>query len=177
MKNKKIFFVMGVSGCGKSSVGESISTIKSYRYADADDYHPPENVAKMRNSIPLTDNDRLPWLKTLNELATGCIKSNEALVVACSCLKPEYRQILQQSIKDYVVFIYLKGSFEIISERMKNRGGHYFNGDEMLMSQFDVLVEPTNDEQIDYVEVSIDDSDIDGVVDRALDVLSEANYV
>ncbi|WP_413282494.1 gluconokinase [Vibrio sp. MA40-2] len=177
MKNKKILFVMGVSGCGKSSIGEKISILKTCTYIDADDYHPPENVNKMRNDIPLTDEDRQPWLKALNRLATKSNNDNKDLVIACSCLKPAYRKVLQEGINEKVVFVYLKGSFEVISERMKKRDEHYFNGDVMLKSQFDTLVEPAPEEPIDYIKVSIDNYDIDGVVDQTLKALSEANYV
>ncbi|WP_432464628.1 gluconokinase [Agarivorans sp. QJM3NY_33] len=174
---KKILFIMGVSGSGKSTVAESISSLLSYSYIDADDYHPEANIAKMKHNIPLNDVDRQPWLDALNTMATVCIDSNENLVIACSCLKPEYRKILQAGIQESCLFVYLKGSFEVISERMKKRGEHYFNGDSMLRSQFDTLIEPSTNEPIDYIEVSILENDINAVVELTVKNLRELNYV
>lgn len=176
MKDKNIIFVMGVSGCGKSSVGTLISKEKSYRYEDADNFHPIENVEKMRSGIPLTDSDRKPWLHSLNQMATICNKEKKGLVVACSCLKPEYRMLLQEGIQENVLFIYLKGSFEVISERMKKRAAHYFSGDEMLRSQFQTLIEPRPTESIDYVEIDIDSRNLEEVVDIALKAINGVNY-
>lgn len=176
MKEKNIIFVMGVSGCGKSSVSKLISSSKSYIYMDADDFHPVENVEKMRNGIPLTDSDRKPWLLSLNEMATLCNNEEKGLVVACSCLKPEYRMLLQKGIRESVLFIYLKGSFEVISERMKMRSAHYFSGDAMLKSQFETLVEPLSTEAIDYVEINIDSKKLEEVADIALKAVNGVSY-
>jgi len=177
MKEKKILFIMGVSGCGKSSVGKKLSQLKTCSYIDADDHHPQNNINKMRRNIPLTDEDRAPWLKRLNLLATECLENEDSMVFACSCLKPEYRQILQHNIEESTVFIYLKGSFDVISERMKKRKGHYFTGDSMLKNQLETLVEPTADEFIDVIEVPIDDHDINGVVGLIMQRLGESDYV
>lgn len=158
--SNKVFYVMGVSGCGKSSISEELSSYLSCSYIDSDDIHPKQNVDKMRKGIPLTDEDRTPWLVSINSLATECILKKKSLVIASSCLKPMYRNMLQQGIENDVVFIYLKGSFDVINDRMNSREGHYFSGEAMLKSQFNTLIEPNSDEAINYIEVDIDKLDI-----------------
>ncbi|MEP0073098.1 MAG: gluconokinase [Marinomonas sp.] len=175
--SKKIFFVMGVSGCGKSSIGEGISSYLSIDYIDSDTYHPASNVEKMKNGIPLTDEDRKPWLDTLNKLATECIEKKQSIVIASSCLKPSYRKRLQQNIEEKVVFIYLKGSFEKINERMKQRKDHYFSGEDMLKSQFASLVEPEDGESIDFIQVEIDQLNIQETINSALNLLKAKAYI
>jgi gluconokinase len=168
---------MGVSGCGKSSIGKFISSCLSIDYVDSDDFHPNANVEKMRNGVPLTDQDRAPWLKILNNMATECIYKNTSLVIASSCLKPTYRKVLQDGISEKVVFIYLKGSFEKINERMKKRDDHYFSGESMLKSQFSSLIEPSKNEPIHFIEVEIDQLDIEKVVSQVIFLLKNRNYI
>lgn len=136
---KKII-VMGVSGCGKSSMGQRIANHYEFPFFDGDDYHCDANVEKMRQGIPLTDEDRAGWLHTLNSI----LKTNESAVVACSALKPEYREMLQDGVEN-LTFLYLKGDFDTIWQRHQKRDGHYFNGKGMLESQFATLVEPVNE--------------------------------
>lgn len=145
--NKKII-VMGVSGCGKSTIGEMLAEKLDCSFHDGDDYHPLENVEKMQNGTPLTDEDRQSWLETLNELIT----KNDSLVLACSALKPAYRAILSNN-NHGLKFVYLKADFETIWNRHKAREGHYFNGKEMLESQFDALVEPSECDAI-YIDIT-----------------------
>ncbi|WP_319533940.1 gluconokinase [uncultured Vibrio sp.] len=140
--NKK-FVVMGVSGCGKSSIGDSLAKSLNIPFFDGDDYHPTENVEKMRNGIPLTDEDRKEWLLTLNAL----IQEQDNLVLACSALKPEYRETLRAGCND-LTFCYLKGDFDTIWSRLKTRKDHYFQGSAMLESQFNTLIEPSEEEAI-----------------------------
>lgn len=140
--------VIGVSGCGKSSMGQRIADHYGFPFFDGDDYHSDENVAKMRNGTPLTDADRYGWLRTLNTI----LQDNESAVVACSGLKPEYRQLLRADL-DHVAMIYLKGDFDTIWQRHQQRDGHYFNGKSMLESQFSTLVEPV-DEPIISIDIS-----------------------
>lgn len=175
--SKSIFFVMGVSGCGKSSIGEGISGYLSVDYVDSDDYHPTSNVEKMKNNIPLTDEDRAPWLDTLNRLATESIEKKQSIVIASSCLKPSYRTRLQNGIEKNVVFIYLKGSFETIHERMLLRQDHYFSGEEMLKSQFAALVEPQHQEPIDFIEININQRDIKETIDATITSLKSKAYI
>ncbi len=148
MMNK--YVIMGVSGCGKSSIGAALANKLCIPFFDGDDYHPAENVAKMQNGIPLTDADRQSWLETLNRLI---VKENE-LVVACSALKPEYRNTLRKNCPD-LCFIYLKGDFDTIWQRYKKRQGHYFQGTAMLESQFNTLVEP---EETEAMHIDINDA-------------------
>lgn len=137
--SKSVIFIMGVSGSGKSTIGHLLSRELSIPFIDADDHHPESNIEKMSQGIPLNDSDRMPWLKTLNKIAiehlrTGC-------VIACSALKVDYRSILNQSLENNVFWVYLKGSYDLINERMNNRVDHYMEA-AMLKSQFDALEEP-----------------------------------
>ena len=140
--NKK-YVVMGVSGCGKSSIGNALAKALSIPFFDGDDYHSLENVQKMQSGIPLTDEDRKSWLESLN----GLIQQQDQLVVACSALKPAYREVLRSGCNE-LKFLYLKGDFETIWARLKAREGHYFQGSAMLESQFDTLIEPSEQEAI-----------------------------
>lgn len=142
MNHKKIL-VMGVSGCGKSHIGHLLAQQLSYSFFDGDDFHPQNNVDKMRQGIPLTDEDRIDWLHTLNRLFTD----NESVVIACSALKPEYRDILRKNNEDLTI-VYLQGDFDTIWQRHQKRDNHWFNGKLMLESQFDTLIEPLPNEAI-----------------------------
>ncbi len=136
--------VMGVSGCGKSTVAQAVAKKLGYQYIEGDEYHPQENIDKMREGIPLTDEDRQGWLETLNNLL---INEPAGATLASSALKPQYRTSLTNGVDD-ALFVYLKGDFDTIWERHKKRKNHFFNGKEMLKSQFDTLVEPTGDNVI-----------------------------
>lgn len=138
----RFFIVMGVSGCGKSSVGRSLAGALGWDFYDADDFHPPENVAKMANGFPLDDSDRTPWLAALHELISSSLKADRPGVLACSALKERYRQQLMGGDED-VQIIYLKGSYDLIWSRMKKRTDHYMKP-HMLKSQFETLEEPAN---------------------------------
>ncbi|MGF1758874.1 gluconokinase [Photobacterium sagamiensis] len=142
MNNKNIL-VMGVSGCGKSLIGSNLAAALDLQFFDGDDFHPQENVEKMKQGIPLTDDDRFDWLKKLNQV----FRSEATAVIACSALKPEYRDILRQNNTELTI-IYLQGNFETIWDRHKKRADHYFNGHTMLKSQFATLVEPEQHEAI-----------------------------
>ncbi|WP_038177534.1 MULTISPECIES: gluconokinase [Vibrio] len=163
MKAKKIV-VMGVSGCGKSLIGSEIAKALALPFYDGDDYHPEANVEKMRQGIPLTDEDRSGWLQTLNRIYTD----NDAAVIACSALKPEYRQVLRHNNPELVI-VYLKGDFDTIWARHQKRANHYFNGESMLRSQFEALVEPSCDEAL-HIDISLP---IEGVLQQALQAIKE----
>lgn len=136
-----IIIVMGVSGCGKSTVGRLLASQLDLPFKDADNFHPEANVEKMRSGIPLTDDDRKPWLENLNASMKEWNTKNGA-VLACSALKKSYRNLLRKGFKqDELVFIFLDGSKKLISERLKKREGHYMPPD-LLDSQFDALEEP-----------------------------------
>jgi gluconokinase len=115
--------VMGVSGCGKTSVGKALADTLGWDFYDADDFHPPANVRKMANGIPLDDSDRAPWLAALHKLIDSSVKADRPGVLACSALKERYRQQLLNGNEDVQV-IYLKGSYDMIWARMQQRSDH-----------------------------------------------------
>lgn len=137
--DKPVLFIMGVSGSGKSTIGRLLAKRMDIQFFDADDYHPKENVLKMAEGNPLSDFDRQGWLQLLNLLA----KKNEegGAVIACSALKNKYRAILQKDIVNSLQFVYLKGSFEEVSMRLKKRKGHFMPSG-LLRSQFESLEVP-----------------------------------
>ena len=141
--------LMGVSGCGKTSIGRRLSQSLNWPFYDGDDFHPQANVAKMAQGIPLNDDDRQPWLERLHTLVVEHLDRGQSLLVACSALKAKYRNTLKGSRED-VIFVYLKGSFELIFARMQQRNKHYMKA-EILHSQFADLEEPQ-----DALTVSID---------------------
>jgi gluconokinase len=150
----RFFIVMGVSGCGKSSVGKALAQSLGWDFYDADDFHPPENVAKMASGIPLDDSDRAPWLASLNELISSSLKADKPGVLACSALKERYRQRLMDG-NDGVQIVYLKGSYDLIWSRMEKRTDHYMKP-HMLKSQFGTLEEPVNALTVD-ISLSVDE--------------------
>ncbi|WP_343486098.1 gluconokinase [Allomuricauda sp. d1] len=140
MPEKRIIFVMGVSGSGKSTIGKMLAATLSSPFFDGDDFHPKENIEKMASGEPLNDDDRFGWLKSLNQLAKE--HTRDGAVIACSALKEKYRALLSDSIAEKVAFVYLRGSFEEIKARMQQREGHFMAAD-MLQSQFDTLEPPS----------------------------------
>jgi gluconokinase len=136
----RFFIVMGVSGSGKSTIGQAVAQELGWDFYDADDFHPPANVAKMARGTPLNDDDRAPWLASLHNLISTKLKENRPGVLACSALKERYRQQLLAGNAG-VRIVYLKGSYDLIRSRMSARAGHYMKP-EMLKSQFDALEEP-----------------------------------
>ena len=150
----RFFIVMGVSGCGKSRIGKLLAEHLGWDFYDADDFHPPENVTKMANGIPLDESDRAPWLASLNELISSSLKADRPGVLACSALKERYRQQLMEG-NDGVQIVYLKGSYDLIWSRMEKRTDHYMKP-HMLKSQFDALEEPSNALTMD-ISRSVDD--------------------
>ena len=143
----RFIIVMGVSGSGKTSVGRSLADHFGWDFYDADAFHPPENIAKMANGIPLDDADRVPWLAALHHLIASSLKEDRPGVLACSALKERYRQQLLDGNQG-VQLIYLKGSYDLIWSRMEKRTDHYMKP-QMLKSQFDALEEPVNALTID----------------------------
>ena len=141
-KRPLVIFVMGVSGVGKSTIGNLISKEYSIPFFDADDYHPAENIEKMKSGQSLNDIDRIPWLKTLNELASSEIKKHSC-VIACSALKNKYRTILQHGIEFHTKWIFLSGTFDLVQQRMKLRNEHFMPSS-LLKSQFEILQIPSN---------------------------------
>lgn len=130
---------MGVSGSGKTTIGELLSEKLSIPFYDADDFHSEENVIKMSGGIPLVDEDRLPWLLKLAKKIKKWKKGSGA-ILACSALKESYREILKEG-DDNIFWVYLYGKKEKISERISDREGHFF-GPELISSQFETLEVP-----------------------------------
>jgi gluconokinase len=149
--------VMGVSGSGKSTVGAALAQRLGVPFADADDLHPPANIAKMTAGHPLDDNDRYPWLEAIGEwLAEHC----DGGVMSCSALKRKYRDQLRRHCRQ-VMFVHLSGSPDVIARRQASRPGHFMPAT-LLASQFATL-EPL---QPDEHGITIDvDQPIDSLVD------------
>ncbi len=141
---------MGVSGCGKTAVGEILSGDLSWPFFDADDYHPVANVEKMRSGHPLTDEDRWPWLDRLNQLMHELDSQGKSAVLACSALKQSYRDRIVQGLGD-VGWVHLKGRFELILSRLATRKHRYMPAS-LLRSQFDTLEEPSDALTIDITD-------------------------
>jgi gluconokinase len=139
-----IVVVMGVSGSGKSTVAALLAAALGCQFQEGDDLHPPENVEKMRTGIPLTDADRMPWLRKIAADIDGWRARGECGVLTCSALKRSYRDIIIGDRRD-VVLVYLKGSRELIHQRMIARHGHFMPV-ALLDSQVATLEEPTPDE-------------------------------
>lgn len=154
---------MGVVGAGKTTIGTLLAQKLGWRFADADDFHPKENVEKIRRGIALTDADRAPWLRALRAAIEKWHSEKQNVVLACSALKRSYRDELQ--VGD-VRFVYLKGSYELIRSRLHARHGH-FASESILKSQLADLEEPE-----DAITVSIDKQPAEIVAEiiRKLDV-------
>jgi 6-phosphogluconate dehydrogenase len=131
---------MGVSGCGKSTIGKLLAENLSIPFFDADDYHSKENIAKMASGKPLNNEDRAGWLSSLNQLAKEQLKQKGA-IIACSALKENYRNILNNDIETSTKWVYLAGDFKEIKARIEQRENHYMAAG-LLQSQFDILEEP-----------------------------------
>jgi gluconokinase len=136
-----IVIVMGTTGSGKTTIGGLLAKRLGWEFVDADDFHPPANVEKMKHGIPLTDADREPWLKALHDKIVQWNTERRNVVLACSALKQGYRDELQAG--SGVKFVYLKGSYELFSKRVLARKGHFAKQD-LLVSQFATLEEPAD---------------------------------
>lgn len=135
-----ILIIMGVSGSGKSTIGQSLASALGWSFYDGDDFHPAANVEKMANGIALTDADRAGWLAALAQLISQLNDDEKSGLIACSALKQRYREILQQGLSN-VQFVYLKGSYDLILQRLQARKSHFMRP-ELLQSQFDAMEEP-----------------------------------
>lgn len=134
-----IYVIMGVSACGKTTLGRALAGELAVPFFDGDDFHLPESIAKMAAGQPLNDADRRGWLGRLNEVARA--HRQTGAVIACSALKERYREWLSEGLEDAMVWVVLTGSFEEISERIENRKGH-FMPPALLRSQFETLELP-----------------------------------
>ena len=145
-----IVIIYGVSGAGKTTVGQLLARELGWHFLEADEFHPAANIEKMHSGHPLTDEDRWPWLESLRELITRCIARGENAVLACSALKRAYREHLRVSKE--VKLVFLRGDYELIAEQLRRRHGHFMNA-RLLRSQFADLEEPKADEDVLTIEL------------------------
>ena len=144
-----IIILMGVSGSGKTTVGERLAQALGWPFYDGDQLHPPANVAKMQQGMPLTDEDRWPWLQALRTHIATWLQHGVSAVLACSALKQAYREYLVIDEAE-VKLVYLKGDYDLIQERLVQRRGHFMPPG-LLASQFATLEEPEQGVVVDIV--------------------------
>ena len=135
-----IYIVMGVSGCGKSTIGTLLAEKLALPFYDADDFHSPTNIEKMAQGTPLTDDDRKPWLTLLADQIINW-QAEGGAVLACSALKQSYRDILSSTTENSVKFVYLKGDKAVLTARLTNRNNHFMPAN-LLTSQLATLEPP-----------------------------------
>ncbi|WP_312364162.1 gluconokinase [Ensifer sp.] len=141
--------VMGVSGSGKTSVGEAVARAFGYRFIEGDALHPQANIAKMSAGIPLVDDDRWPWLR---EIGRELSENAKPVVVSCSALKRSYRDLLRESTSGDLAFVYLQGSHSVLAARMQHREGHFMPAS-LLDTQLATLEEPIGEPLTVIVDV------------------------
>ena len=162
-----IIYIMGVSGSGKTTIGKKLSDRIGIPFFEGDAFHSQKNVEKMRTGHPLNDNDRAEWLAKINEIAKEQMISKGA-IIGCSALKKKYRRVLTSGITVPVIWIFLRGSFELIQKRMKLRKDHFMPA-ALLASQFETLEQPTNAVTVDIEGKP--DNIVDEIISR-LDISS-----
>ncbi len=145
-----IIIIMGVSGVGKTTIGKLLAESLQWEFRDADNFHSIENVEKMRGGIPLSDAERKPWLQDLQTAIKHWLQENKNVVLACSALKDSYRQFLVLD-SDRTKLIYLKGSYQLIQQRLHERQNHYMS-EKLLSTQCETLEEPSDAIYMDIVE-------------------------
>jgi gluconokinase len=144
-----VILVMGVEGSGKTTIGKLLANRLGWYFIDADEFHTPANIEKMRHGIPLGDVDRAPWLAAIHEATLEQVRKGQNVVLACSALKSSYRDILGRGVDLRVV--YLRGGFDQLYPRLKKRRGH-FAGKDLLASQFRTLEEPIDAVVVDAMD-------------------------
>lgn len=156
----RIVLLMGVSGSGKTTIGKLLAERLGWHFYDADDFQPRDNLAKMAQGLPLNDRDRRPWLLAIHDLLAGLAAKSRQAVVACSALKQDYRDLLSAGITG-LGYVYLKGDFALLEDRLRRRTGHFFKPG-LLGTQFEILEEPA-----DALTVNVDNPP-DSIVERIL---------
>lgn len=162
-----VFILMGVSGSGKSAVANGVAQRIGAAFLDGDFLHPRANITKMASGHALNDEDRKPWLHALNDAAFAMQRTNKVSLIVCSALKKQYRDMLREG-NHCLHFLYLKGDYALIENRLKERKGHFFKP-QMLITQFETLEEPTNDEP-DVYEIDILPS-LDNVIENVINTI------
>jgi gluconokinase len=144
-----VVILMGASGSGKTAVGEALAARLGWTFEDGDNWHPASNVEKMRSGHALTDDDRVPWIRSLNRAIQTWLAGGRDVVLACSALKRSYREGLRSGLGDdrAIRFVYLKRTYEEIDRRLRERHGH-FMPESLLKSQFAILEEPDASEAL-----------------------------
>ena len=143
----QIVVLMGVTGAGKTTVGQQLAAALGWTFVEGDAFHPPANIAKMHRGEPLDDADRAPWLRAIRQRIDELVASAQSAVIACSALKRAYREVLARD-RPEVTFVYLKASAALIAERLRHRAGH-FMPPALLQSQLDTLEEPADGITVD----------------------------
>ena len=159
-----VIILMGVSSSGKSTIGSALAKRLGWHFFDGDEFHSEGNVQKMAQGEPLTDEDREPWLSDLHDVISEQIALDKPAIIACSALKQDYRDQLLEGNENAQI-VYLRGNFDMIYQRIKNRHKHYMKA-EMLQSQFEDLEEPTN-----ALVVNIDQS-VESIINQIIIELS-----
>jgi gluconokinase len=149
-----VILLMGVSGSGKSTVGKRLGAALGWPFRDADSFHPKANIDKMSRGIPLTDDDRAPWLAAIASWIDERCTANDPAVVSCSALKRAYRKVLVEGHSKEIGLVYLQGSLALIADRMTRRRGHFMPVS-LLKSQFATLEEPARAEAALVVPVRL----------------------
>lgn len=157
------FIIMGVAGCGKTSVGEALSARFGWTYIDGDALHPQTNIDKMAAGTPLTDEDRAPWLMIVGQQLAD---HNKTIAIGCSALKRRYRDIIREAASADVHFIFLNGSRAVIEDRMAKRRGHFMPVS-LLDSQFEALEPPHGENEMD-IDIAGDLDSIIAQIEAAL---------
>ena len=145
-----IVVVFGVSGAGKTTVGKLLAEQMGWHFYEADDFHSRANIDKMQRGVPLTDEDRWPWLEKLRGVIEQCLAANENAVLACSALKRAYRDRLR--VGSQVNFVFVRGEYALIEQQLRARHDHFMNP-ELLHNQFAALEEPQPDEDVLIMEL------------------------
>lgn len=154
---------MGVSGAGKTAVGESLAERLGWPFVDGDDLHPASNIRKMTAGVPLTDEDRFPWLQKIRDAIVEHVGSGRSAIVACSALKRSYRELLLQGQPD-TRLVYLRGTPDVLERRLSERRDHFFDPN-LLVSQLETMEEPN-----DAVVVDVD-AELEAVVEAVATAL------
>lgn len=166
-----IIIVMGVSGCGKSTIARFLGQKIAAHVKDGDELHPASNIDKMAAGIPLSDEDRLPWLQDVARYAEQHARQHRICVIACSALKHNYRTILNQA--GNVVYVFLQGSRQLIASRMHKREGH-FMPESLLDSQLEALEDPRSEPNVVTVGIEPEPAVI---AENAVKALQIGGYV
>ena len=168
MTNACAIVVMGVSGCGKTSVAEGLAATLSAAFIEGDSLHPAANVEKMSKGIALDDADRWPWLDIIGHALSDALAKDESVVVSCSALKKAYRDRLRAAVGGSLSFVYLRGSRDLLLARMTARRNHFMPAS-LLDSQLATLEDPTGEAGVVTVDI---DASIDRIVAAALQGLA-----